>query len=261
MSQTENKTIKILWTGGWDSTYRIIELSRRPVNIQPIYVYGDGRISENYERTAMQKILSELKNLKETKATFLPINFIKKSSIPLNQEITDAYNLIKSETNLGSQHEWLARLAYVYPGMEIGTESGSPETSRIIATIYKYGEIIKEVDGDCYILDPKKSSKEVMLVLGNFKFPIIDKTELEMKRNIEMWGYKEVMKNIWFCHTPFYGKPCGLCHPCEVKIQSGMEFLLPKSALKRFKRKNVTLYKLIYKLERIINKTMIFKLQ
>lgn len=76
-----------------------------------------------------------------------------------------------------------------------------------------------------------------MLVLGNFKFPIIDKTELEMKRNIEMWGYKEVMKNIWFCHTPFYGKPCGLCHPCEVKIQSGMEFLLPKSALKRFKRK------------------------
>ena len=61
MSQTENKTIKILWTGGWDSTYRIIELSRRPVNIQPIYVYGDGRISENYERTAMQKILSELK--------------------------------------------------------------------------------------------------------------------------------------------------------------------------------------------------------
>ena len=64
--------------------------------------------------------------------------------------------MIKSETNLGSQHEWLARLAYVYPGMEIGTESGSPETSRIIATIYKYGEIIKEVDGDCYILDPKK---------------------------------------------------------------------------------------------------------
>jgi hypothetical protein len=64
MKQKENpkKTIRILWTGGWDSTYRIIELSRQPVAIQPIYVYGDGRVSEPFERRAMQKILTQLKN-------------------------------------------------------------------------------------------------------------------------------------------------------------------------------------------------------
>ncbi len=259
MKQKENpkKTIRILWTGGWDSTYRIIELSRQPVAIQPIYVYGDGRVSEPFERRAMQKILTQLKNKIETKAIFLPIKFIEKSSIPLNQEITDAYNLIKKDTNLGSQHEWLARLAYTEPGMEIGTEASTPKTTRIMATIHKYGKLIKERDGDCYILDPENSSKEIMLILGNFKFPIIDKTELEMKRNIELWGYEDVMENIWFCHTPIYGKPCGLCHPCAVKIKSGMDFLLPKSALKRYGRKDKTPYNVIYKLKRRISQYFI----
>lgn len=253
----ENKNvINVLWTGGWDSTYRIIELSRQPVTVQPIYVYGDGRPSEQYERIAMKKILSELQHKKETRATFLPIKFIEKKSIPLNQEITDAYNSIREKTQLGSQHEWLARLAYIIPGMEIGTESGSPETSHIIHAIEKYGKLVKEDGGDSYILDPNKSSKEGMLVLGYFKYPIIDKTELDMKRNIQIWGYEDVMKNIWFCHTPLYGKPCGLCHPCEVKIESGMEFLLPQSALIRYKRRNLMPYKIVYKVERKINKLL-----
>lgn len=246
-------TVEILWTGGWDSTYRIVELSRQTVTVQPVYVYGDGRISEKYEIIAMKKILSALKLRKETMATFLPINFIDKKSIPLNQEITDAYKIIKKETNLGSQHEWLARLAYIHPGMEIGTELASSETSHIIAAIEKYGRLVKEDSGDCYILDPNESSKEGMLVLGHFKYPIIDITELDMKRNIKLWGYEDVMKNIWFCHTPFYGKPCGLCHPCEVKIESGMEFLLPNSALRRYKRKNSMPHKLVYKIERKIS--------
>ncbi len=61
------------------------------------------------------------------------------------------------------------------------------------------------------------------------------------------------MKNIWFCHTPFYGKPCGICHPCEVKIESGMEHLLPKTSLRRYNKRNKMLYKLIYKIERRLN--------
>jgi 7-cyano-7-deazaguanine synthase len=43
------------------------------------------------------------------------------------------------------------------------------------------------------------------------------------------------MQNIWFCHTPIKGKPCGLCHPCDVKMESDMLFLLPEKAQKRYK--------------------------
>lgn len=31
--------VNILWTGGWDSTYRMIELSRKELDVNPIYIY------------------------------------------------------------------------------------------------------------------------------------------------------------------------------------------------------------------------------
>lgn len=51
------QTVNILWTGGWDSSYRMVELSRRLVQVQPIYVYGEGRASEKYEIRAMNRII------------------------------------------------------------------------------------------------------------------------------------------------------------------------------------------------------------
>ncbi|OLS38887.1 hypothetical protein BTR22_04340 [Alkalihalophilus pseudofirmus] len=246
--------VSILWTGGWDSTYRMVELSRKSCTVQPIYVYGDKRPSEKYERIAMQKILLELNNHKETKATILPIKFIDKQSIPLNNEITKAYHLISKETKLGSQHEWLARLAFLYPGLELGTESAPLGISNILTAINKYGKLIKDEKGDGYVLDPNKSVKEGMLVLGNFKFPIIQKTGADMKTNISLWGYEDVMKNVWVCHTPVFGEPCGVCHPCELKIETDMAFLLTKTALKRYAKRNKQPYKFIYKIIRRISR-------
>jgi hypothetical protein len=136
----KSAVIRILWTGGWDSTYRIVELSRQNITIEPIYVYGDNRQSEKKEINAMKRILKELERMEKTKAQFLPIKFISKDSIPPNKEITAAYNKIARETNLGSQHEWLARLASTCPGLEIGTEFAPLEVSNILTAINKYGE-------------------------------------------------------------------------------------------------------------------------
>lgn len=224
--------VNILWTGGWDSTYRIIELSRMNTQIQPIYVTGDNRCSEIYERKAMDNIVRLLKEHPQTKAVFLPILFIEKDSIEENSAITEAYYRVKKETNLGSQHEWLARYAYYHPNLEIGTEAGEPETSHIIDAIMKFGKLKKL--NDTYILDKNESTEDGLLVLGNFSFPIIDKYETDMLANIQTWGYQKIMKEIWFCHNPIDGKPCGLCHPCAVKMESHMEFLLPEISRKRY---------------------------
>ena len=32
--------VNILWTGGWDSTYRMIELSRFQNTVNPIYIFA-----------------------------------------------------------------------------------------------------------------------------------------------------------------------------------------------------------------------------
>ncbi len=262
MTNSSSMTVvtRILWTGGWDSTYRIVELSRQKSIIEPFYVYGDNRLSEKKEINAMKKILIELKRKKETKAQFLPIKFISKDSIPKNQDITEAYNKIAKETNLGSQHEWLARLAAVYPGLEIGTESAPLEVSNILRAINMYGKLIFDSANNTYILDQSHSTKEAMLVLGNFKYPIIHLDGKQMRENIKQWGYEDVMKNVWVCHTPLFGGPCGICHPCELKIETGMDFLMSPRALKRYKNRKKQPYKFIYSIEkklfRYLNKIM-----
>ena len=224
---------KVLWTGGFDSTYRIVELSRRDVTIQPIYVKDPERKSMQYELKAMDEILNLLSQKEETKAKILPIKQIELKDIPKNEEITKAYELFKKEVNMGAQHEWLAQ----------------------------HGKLIDTGDG--YIVDKENSSKEVNLVIGNLKLPIFEKTEVQMLEDIKKWGYEDVMSHVWFCHTPRKGKPCGLCNPCNTKFDAQMQFMLPAKAIKRIKRsrkiyklfgsKGENIYKKIsYKLSRLI---------
>ena len=227
------KSIKVFWTGGWDSTFRIVELSRCNVEIEPIYVIDPNRKSVKYELSAMNNIINALKKKSDTLAIFKDIKIIKLEDIVPDEEISNAYKIINKETGLGSQHEWLAWLGKTIPNIEMGTEAGSPDTSHIIHAIQKYG-VLKYKD-DIGYLDKNESTKEGLLVLGWFRFPIIKKTEVDMLKIIKEIGYEDVMKFIWFCHTPINNKPCGVCHPCHVKMESNMEWLLPKKSQRRYK--------------------------
>lgn len=247
-----DQVIKILWTGGWDSTYRIVELSRQDKVVEPIYIYGDQRTSEKKEINAMKEILFQIKKRRETRANFKPIRFVSKDSIPSNSEITNAFNRISKETNLGSQHEWLARLAFINPGLEIGTEFAPLEVSNILTAINKYGNLIFDESQNTYILDKDSSSNDGLFVLGNFSFPIIKMTGKQMRENIESWGYQDIMKKVWVCHTPILGKPCGVCHPCKLKIETGMKFLMPPKAINRYKNRDKEPFKTIYNIEKRI---------
>lgn len=108
---SENKIINVLWTGGWDSTYRIVELSRRDVIVQPIYLYGQGRVSENHERKAMVNIISTLLKKDETRAKFKDIEYVHISNIDYDEHIESAYNQIISEKFMGRQYKWFASMA------------------------------------------------------------------------------------------------------------------------------------------------------
>jgi len=53
--------VDLLWTGGWDSSYRLLSLLldlRLPV--QPIYLYDDKRVSAPVEVQTMQRLRERL---------------------------------------------------------------------------------------------------------------------------------------------------------------------------------------------------------
>lgn len=58
----EIKKVNILWTGGLDSSCRIIELSRMNVEIQPYYIWDTTRDSIKQEIRAMKRITQDVQN-------------------------------------------------------------------------------------------------------------------------------------------------------------------------------------------------------
>ena len=206
----------------------------RDVIIQPIYVIDTNRRSVPYELKAMDTIVKLLESKEKTRAKFLPAKMINIADIPENPEITAAYQVFKEEADMGSQHDWLARLAKEYPGMECCIEKALGEHAPIRQSIQRHGRLIDTGDG--YIVDKENCSHELALVLGNLKLPIFEKTEMDMLKDIQRWGYEDVMQEIWFCHNPINGKPCGFCSPCSTKMTSNMAVLLTADARKRYKR-------------------------
>lgn len=225
MTSSVNKEIKtthhVLWTGGWDSTYRMVELAREGETIEPVYVVNPGRRSYEIELSRMRDLVAMLGDSDRFNCHILPLRIINIEDIPPCEEITRAFNQVNEEAKqflnkeLGPQYEWLGRLSRIIPDLELCIEAA--ELGRLVSR-----DMIE------------RGSEAAKMLWGNFIFPIYNKTEQDMLGDIRAWDCEDVMKKIWFCNHPLAnGEPCGLCHPCCIKIESGMNFLLPPAAIAR----------------------------
>ena len=141
---------EIFWTGGFDSTYRVVELSRFPIIIQPVYCVGvatDIRKNEKYELNAIKRISDLLREKKETKAEIRPLKIVYSSNnqprekddsfvyeeLPHNHNVAVAFrriyismmaprrnqlatgrgvlNAVNLDLYIDSQYQWLASYA------------------------------------------------------------------------------------------------------------------------------------------------------
>ncbi len=220
-----------LCTGGFDSTYRLIELSRMEVLVQPVYCANPERESMAKEQANLERILEALRKREGTLAAFLPLEVVSVLDLPEDPDITAAAQRLAKE-GLGTQYAFLARLAKRYPGIEVGIEKAAYDKKvGCRATILRYGALITE--NGVARLDMERSSEDLKRIVGNFSLPIIHLTEMDMLNNVKAWGYEDILSMIWFCHEPLGGKPCGMCRACEQKMDGGMEFLLPPAAQRR----------------------------
>lgn len=157
--------VRILWTGGFDSSFRMIQLSRMNVTIQPYYL-SDNRASENNELTAIQEITSDIVSHPGTKCTILPLIKLDVSDVEPDEEITKAYQRLREETAIGSQYDWLARFAKTVPNLELCLEKA--ESSKAYNCIKRFGSLKRIADGEVayYIIDKNKSTNDLMNIFS-----------------------------------------------------------------------------------------------
>ncbi|GGD28458.1 7-cyano-7-deazaguanine synthase [Pontibacillus salipaludis] len=213
----------VLWTGGWDSTFRVLNLVLdKKKTIQPYYVNDPVRPSTEMEKKTMDKIRKLMIEFDPSaKERILETIYIKKEEIPENESITTEYKkLANSSWRLGDQYDWLPRYvaASSITNLELSVHNGDKAQKMIDQDVEK----VEDGDDSYYRLVDNPSQPE-FCIFSYFRFPIIDITKLGMEEVAKKGGYDHIMEETWFCHTPRKdGKSCGLCNPCKAAADEGL---------------------------------------
>ncbi|WP_435550556.1 hypothetical protein [Desulfobacterium sp. N47] len=235
INQNNNeKVIYLLWTGGWDSTFRLIHLVLvEKVKVQPYYIIEIERKSFLYELAAILKIREKILEKDPISATLLlPTRIYLKSEIAECSPITKKFQSLSSRFRLGSQFEWLPRFAEQnqMKDIELAIEKNQ---MRPRDPVFEYlGRFLIEDNGILKLATTLSDND--MQIFKYFHFPIYSKTKLQMLEISLKEGFDDIMFNSWFCHRPKRGQPCGQCHPCMDAMEEGFAFRLTVLAKCRY---------------------------
>jgi 7-cyano-7-deazaguanine synthase in queuosine biosynthesis len=232
----DSNTITLLWTGGWDSTFRLLQLvlmqGRR---VQPHYIIDPGRCSLSYELRAMQRIKSRLtEDHPELKDHIRPTRYIEKNVIPIHDKIVQAHARLRKVAPFGNQYIWISSYAE-WAGLN-ALEIGAERTTGGIADYMSQRLSKTEENGmPFYTIDQQYENTDVHTIFKYFRYPIREISKLDMRDIALENGFYHLMELTWFCHHPRRnGTPCGFCTPCAQAFKSGMKFRLARSARFRY---------------------------
>ena len=227
--------INVLWTGGLDSTFRLVELSREDVEVQPYYIEDSGRKSIPQEKKAMDRIYTILKKKIQTKALLKEIKFIKLEDIRLNDQITKSWEYFSQYNKLGNQYDFLARFALQNNLiLEVGLENST--RSKAFTVLKEFGNLQEEKyeSHGCqwnkvYKISDNCKLKECGEVFQRLRFPkhLFSIDKLEEIELLKQWGCGDLIHHTWFCHNPIFGFPCGRCNPCKDALNEGLAWRVP----------------------------------
>lgn len=222
--------VDLLWTGGWDSTFRLLQLlllHRREV--VPHYLLDPTRRSMEGELAAMERIRTRLfEAYPHTRRLLAPLQKFNVADLAPDPEITEAFDRIVAETFIGSQYEWLARFRRQLgiASLELGAGHRGGRIHRIV------GSFVARTDEDGYpnyrIGEEYRGTKE-FTAFGGFSFPLFELRKLETAEIAGEHGWLGILDLTCFCHRLRNGTvPCGCCNPCLYAVDEGFGWRIPR---------------------------------
>ncbi|RWZ51337.1 hypothetical protein EQV77_16875 [Halobacillus fulvus] len=241
----------VLWTGGWDSTYRVLDLVlMKKRTIQPYYVLDHVRPSTEMEIQTMEKIKDLMIEYDSSAEHRIKDTiFVKKAEIPPNPAFTTQYKKLQKEYRLGDQYDWLGRYAVSenIGSLELSVHHDDKVQGMINDDVAKIDD-----EDDFYYRVVQQPSHPAFVIFQPYRFPLLEITKLQMKEQAEKEDFLHIMEETWFCHTPKKnGEPCGLCNPCKYTIEEGMGYRIPEPTQKE--RANYFLFKVRRRLKKVLN--------
>ena len=229
--------VRILWTGGWDSTFQLLQLlTVHRAHVSPIYLIDEDRRSTGVEIVTMKRIKERLfARYPDTKRLLLPTQYFGVADISPNEAISEAFVRLRERYSIGVQFDWLARFCDEHSlyGVQLCLEryvGGITYTSIADVMIeamndhrstFQIGEQFADTDQYC--------------VFKYFSFPLFNTPKFDTLSISREQGFDEIMRMTWFCHRPRRGmKPCGVCTPCLYVMREGFGWRMPLSSRVRY---------------------------
>ncbi|MFW5879864.1 MAG: hypothetical protein ACOCUV_03480, partial [bacterium] len=187
--------VHILWTGGFDSTFRLLWLifvENEIVN--PIYIIDLKRTTWKKEINTMSNISQEIRYSKDYHHKLKPLTIYNKDDFPIDSEIESLYNTVSSQVKIGTQYKWLSQFAktqcYESNSIELCIHAHQAGYSELLNFIFK------DIENDNFEL----KENDAKSLFSYFTFPLVKTSKKDMYDLAQEYGFINILFKTWFCH-------------------------------------------------------------
>ena len=226
----EEPPVNILWTGGWDSSYRVLHLVLvEKKTVAPLYFKSPWRNSTPFELTAIEAILAELAAADPAaRARILPLRVFPMDD---NQDPRDPFiadnQALQTIVPLGHQYAMIARelhrldLTGVEMCIHVGDHPESGPIGKFVRLFRNRLEPVTTHGLTRHRLIGPADHDATARIFSRLLFPLHNVTKLQTRALARDHGFAPLLRHTWFCYHPRSGKPCGACVPCRQTIADG----------------------------------------
>lgn len=221
----------VLWTGGWDSTFRVLQLVvEHERRVQPHYIVDPDRRSLLNEQRAIRAIRRELgRSHPQAAERIQPLRLVGKYDIPPDPAIAGKLRSLRRRAEIFAQYGFLARYAD-YAGIGHLELCLHASDHRPFAVLRDHVEHVRDESGGYWQVDRLKTKAgDDLAMFMPFRLPLLGMNKVQMAAAAQELGVLKIMDLTWFCFRPlgrFRDQPCGLCPPCVDAVQGGMRHRL-----------------------------------
>ena len=227
-----NDTVNLFWTGGWDSTFRLMQLILHHKKVvYPYYIIDHLRKSSGIEVYTMGLIRESILELFPQAEKYLhPTFYYSLEHIEPDLKITGAWDRLNTHFHVGTQYDWLQRFCKQFELESIDValfKDANVSTSPPFRQWYN-----AFLTDDRFPETPHQNEiiADLSVLFERFNLPLMSMVKTEMLEIAQQKGWMPVMKNTRFCHRPSVNvKPCGICIPCRQVVGDGMGWRIPFS--------------------------------
>lgn len=229
-AEADRNRVNLLWTGGWDSTFRLLQLLLvHRVAVVPYYLDDHTRASTPIELRTMARISSRLRETyPHTRELLQPLRVAAVVSVAEDADIEGALLQVRRRSFIGSQYAWLP--AFCKQSGIVDMELGVHVDDKVQALLRAFAMEFDHPAGFRSVrVDPRHEETAEFRLFRYFSFPLFHVDKVEIGRQADAQGWGEIMDMTWFCHTPIRDRPCGICAPCVYTIEEGLGRRVPAS--------------------------------